>query len=422
MTKHPFTAGNEQEQVDLAIVGAGLVGASLALALAKAHPALQIGLIEASSLALRPSLEGFDSRVVALNTQSQQLLQALGVWEAVAQIRVCPYFAMEVWDGEGTGAVSFDAALVHAPNLGHIVESRVLLSCLHEALLQCPNVTWLTPNHVHTLTSKDRGIEVGLDDGRVVNAQALVGADGAHSKVRELMGFKVRQWSYEQSAMITTVKTQKPHGFVARQSFTHCGPLAFLPLTQAPVGGSRVEALEGFYSSIVWSVDDERLESLTGLTDAAFCEALTRAFEGRLGDVTWTDERHVIPLQQRHVTAYADGCVTLVGDAAHTIHPLAGQGVNVGLRDIKILAKEIGRAIDRKVPLNHPQTFQRFARQAEPHNLLAMGAMEGFKRVFGGSNPWLRLARNQALTLASNHLLLKRQLVQWAAGVDAGME
>lgn len=397
-------------KADVIIVGAGIVGSTLALAIARHAPSVHIVLLEANAQPPSWQKEVFDARVVALSEASISLLQSLAVWPDITAQRACPYVGMEVWDGEGNGLVRFDCAEIHREQLGYIVENSAALTALRRAVSQLSNIQLFAPVTLDSWQQSEQGNRLHTADGREIEAPLLIGADGAHSQLREWAGLRTREWDYDHHAIITTVTTERAHDYVARQRFSHDGPLAFLPLShnrQAPA----------FHSSIVWSLKPDIAEQMMALDDQTFCAQLGRTFEHRLGHVTSTDQRYCVPLRQRHATEYGHAGFALVGDAAHTIHPLAGQGVNLGLYDTNVLAAEIVRAYKRAVPLQHPSLVKRYQRQRKVHNLLAMSSMEGFKRLFGTHNPFTLLARNRGMNLVDQSPWLKRQLMQIAAGV-----
>jgi len=392
---------------DVVIVGAGLVGSALACALSSA-PDLRIVVIDNQTPPPSPSADRFDHRVVALSPAAIKFLRELQVWQNIDERRYCAYQDMEVWDGEGNGRIAFSCNEVHRDELGVIVENSVVLQALHAAMT--PRVTWLTPVSVTEWHQVNDLQKLVLSDGSTVTASLVTGADGAHSQLREMAGIPVNAWAYHHSAIVTTIRTQQHHRFTARQRFSHQGPLAFLPLHGGPNGEI------GRYCSIVWSLDEEVAERMMNLGDQAFCRELTRVSEACLGEVEWADRRHLIPLWQRHARDYGRPGFALIGDAAHTIHPLAGQGVNLGLYDARALAGEITRAHSRGVPLQHPSVVQRYQRQRKLHNLTAMASMEGFKRLFGNPSPLFLVARNHGLNWVDRQLWLKRLLMQTAAG------
>ncbi len=388
------------------IVGAGLVGSALACALTQ-NGNLQVVVVDAHKPPALYPPDRFDPRVVALSAASVRFLRELDVWRGVEVQRHCPYRGMEVWDGEGNGRIKFSSDDLHRDELGFIVENSVALHALHQVMQ--PRVTSIAPMAVEAWDHVNDLNQLTLADGSLIVAPLLIGADGGHSRLRELAHIPVSAWAYHHSAIITTIRTAASHDFTARQRFSHQGPLAFLPLQNGA-------ADSGKYCSIVWSLEADLAERMMALDDVAFCAELTRASEACLGQVEWTDQRHCIPLWQRHASEYGRAGFALVGDAAHTIHPLAGQGVNLGLYDAKALAAEILRAHRRSVPLNHESLVQRYQRQRKFHNLAAMASMEGFKRLFGAASPTLLTLRNRGMSWVDGQLWLKRRLMQAAAG------
>lgn len=397
-------------KADVVVVGAGLVGSALAIAIAQQAPTMHVVVVEANAQPPQWRPEVFDARVVALSEASIAFLQNLAVWPDILAQRACPYLGMEVWDGEGNGHIRFDCADMHREQLGYIVENSAALKALHQAINKFSNIQLMAPVTLAAWQQTSAGNLLLTDDGRELEAPLLIGADGAHSQLRQWAGLQTREWDYDHHAIVTTVKTERAHDYVARQRFSHDGPLALLPLS---IGCGLGPA---FHSSIVWSLKPDVAEQMMALDDAQFCAQLGRTFEHRLGEVTSADARFCLPLRQRHVTDYGRAGFALVGDAAHTIHPLAGQGVNLGLYDAKALAGEVVRAHERGVPLLHESVVKRYQRARKAHNLLAMSSMEGFKRLFGARNAFTLLARNRGMSLVNQSHWLKRQLMQIAAG------
>ncbi len=399
---------------DVIIVGAGLVGASLACAIAQTGSArqLRIAVIEAGSEAQHFSGDNFDPRVVALTHASEKLLRKIGCWDAIVRARVCAYREMKVWDGEGTAAIEFDCAEVQQNHLGHIVENSLIVNQLRARMARLPNITLIQPATVTDLIPLEQqhsAVQIRLDNGSELRAELIIAADGAKSRVRELAGFSTREWDYGQQAIITTVRTEQPHEFTAWQRFMHTGPLAFLPLQNNG---------DAHQCSIVWSADDELAQQLMGLDDEAFCARLTLAFESRLGNVLTCDKRYVIPLRQRHATSYIKRGIALVGDAAHNIHPLAGQGVNLGLLDVIALADELERALVRALPLSDESILRRYQRKRLAGNLGMMAAMETFKRLFGSQSLAVNWLRNTGMRQLNSITAVKKIIVNAALGVQ----
>jgi len=402
------------EDYDLIIVGAGLVGASLACAIAQTDVAqdLRIAVIEAGSDVQHFSNEHFDPRVVALTHVSQSLLVDIGCWDEIVAQRVCAYREMKVWDGEGTAAIEFDCADVQQTHLGHIVENSVIVNQLRMRMAQHRNIFLIQPVAVEQVIPAQAEfprVRVQLSSGDEITTTLLIAADGAQSKVRELAEFSTREWDYGQQAIITTVRTEQPHEFTAWQRFMHTGPLAFLPLQNNGDAHS---------CSIVWSADDALATELMVLDDEAFCFRLTSAFEARLGRVIACDKRYSIPLRQRHANTYIQPGIALVGDAAHNIHPLAGQGVNLGLLDVIALAQEVERALVRGIPLADYSILRRYQRQRLAGNLGMMSAMEGFKRLFGNRTLAVNWLRNTGMRQLNSVAAIKKVIINTALGVS----
>ena len=413
-----------QCQFDIVIVGGGIVGASLACALVQTALAqgVRIALVEKYQAAQCFEGKVFDPRVVALNASSIDFFTQLGVWPSIEAKRTCAYTKMFVWDGEGTQSIRFDARDVHAHQLGVIAEHSVLMSelyshlnrlcarptdnhrgrfCLYEAELEHFEVEQRNGRPCSTLS---------LSTGQSINAHLVLAADGAESTLAKKAGFAMRAWDYQQTAIVTTVKHERPHENTAWQRFSATGPLAFLPLSLENDDQKK-------YSSIVWSLDTEHAEKIKGLDDRAFCLALERAFESKLGKIEDVAKRFDFPLQQSHAKKYIRDGIALLGDAAHRIHPLAGQGVNLGLSDALVLVEEIQRALARGIELDDFSMLQRYQRRRRGENLVAMAVMETFKRMFASELPALVCLRNLGLAGVDVLKPLKQQLISLAQGI-----
>ncbi|PJE44743.1 MAG: 2-octaprenyl-3-methyl-6-methoxy-1,4-benzoquinol hydroxylase [Pseudomonas sp.] len=398
-------------QADLIIVGAGMVGSALALALQ--DQGLEILLVDGSPLSVKPfdPQAAFEPRVSALSVASQRILERLGVWEGIAARRVCPYGEMQVWDGSGTGQIHFSAASVHAESLGHIVENRVVQDALLERLHDS-SIGLLPGARLEQLRRSGEGWLLSLNDGRELRAPLVIAADGANSAVRRLAGCATREWDYLHHAIVTSVRCARPHQATAWQRFTDDGPLAFLPLA-GPAGEH--------WCSIVWSVTPAEAERLMALDDAGFRRALGFAFEHRLGEVLQADPRLCIPLRQRHAKRYVEDGLALIGDAAHSIHPLAGQGVNLGFLDVAVLAEVLLHAMQRGERLSDVKVLSRYERRRMPHNLAMMAAMEGFERLFQADPLPVRWLRNSGLNWVDDLPEAKALFVRQALGLSGDL-
>ena len=399
-------------QADLIIVGAGMVGSTLALALQDAG--LKIVLIDAGPLQVQPfaAEDVFEPRVSALSAASQRILDRVGAWSGIVERRASPYSDMQVWDGSGTGHIHFSAASVHAEVLGHIVENRVVQDALLDKLHAGGGIEMVANARLEQLVRLEEGWELTLTDGQRFVTPLLVAADGANSTVRRLSGCQTREWDYLHHAIVTSVRCAEPNQRTAWQRFTDDGPLAFLPLQR---GGDQ------HWCSIVWSVPESEASRLMGLDDEAFRTTLGRAFEHRLGEVLEADLRLCIPLRQRHAKRYVQPGLALIGDAAHSIHPLAGQGVNLGLLDAATLAEVIRAAQARGEPPGSARVLGRYERRRMPHNLAMMAAMEGFERLFQADPPLVRWLRNTGLKGVQALPEAKAMFVRQALGLSGDL-
>jgi 2-octaprenylphenol hydroxylase len=415
-----LSSANKKTDYDLIIVGAGLVGATLAASIAShsSNQNIKIAVIDqgaAPEIApLTKASPAFDPRVVALTQDSIKLFESIGAWSTIESMRACPYRFMRVWDNEGTGEISFDASELSQPQLGVIVENRILLSAVLAVLARLDNITLLRGESVSELAAQANNENnnkcskrITLNNGQILQASLVIAADGAHSKIRELAGLKVRSWSYQQKAIVTTVKTENSHQDTAWQNFLVTGPLAFLPL----------DHVSKQYCSIVWSLDNTEADRLMALPDDKFKVELARAFQNRLGAIEHIDKRFCFPLTQTHAVSYIAPQIALVGDAAHAIHPLAGQGVNLGLLDAAALAAEITRASERCLPLSDESILRRYQRARKQNNLQLMALMESFKRLFGTKNLSVRWLRNTGIKKINKLTPVKKWLAKKAMGL-----
>ncbi|MDC0172468.1 UbiH/UbiF/VisC/COQ6 family ubiquinone biosynthesis hydroxylase [Gammaproteobacteria bacterium] len=405
-------ANSNAPQYDIIIVGAGMVGAAAACLLAQSNTTkkvapLKIALIETS--VARPFDAGhFDPRVAAITEKSRQILADCGVWQAIENLRVSPYLAMNVWDAESTGRIRFDCHDIHLPNLGHIVESSAIVDMLLDKIQSLETVDFICPATICKYQKDQDMITVEMDDGRRISGSLLIGADGGNSKVRDHFNFDCKQWDYQHEAIVATIKTTKPNQQTAWQRFIPTGPLALLPLNN--LGDLH-------HSSIVWSQQPSIAEDLMALDDKQFCDEIGRASEHCLGEVTSVSRRYKFPLRQNHAVDYVLPRVALVGDAAHTIHPLAGQGVNLGFADVAALAEEIARARMRDIGIGDESILKRYQRQRKPENLVTMAVMEGFKNLFSADQLPLRLLRSLGMSQLDKMMPLKKEIIKRAMGL-----
>lgn len=391
---------------DIVIAGGGMVGACLACALG--NSSLRVAMIEAKPPAdLRPEDE-VDLRVSAFTHASQRIFAALGAWQGMVERRVSPFREMRVWDATGPGAIHFDSAELAMDTLGWIIENRAVQVALWDRLRAFDNVEVIGGVTVSALVVDADVASVGLSDGRMITAKLVAAADGANSQVRTLANIGTYGWSYEQKAVVATVQTELPHRETAWQRFLPGGPLAFLPLKDGRC-------------SIVWSTAPDHADELVALEEGDFLAQLQRAFGDVLGRMEHAGPRLALPLRLQHATAYVKPRLALMGDAAHAIHPLAGQGVNLGLLDAATLAEVLldARASKRDIGAYH--VLRRYERWRKGDNLTMMAAMDGFKRLFGSRVPPVRWVRNLGLGLTDSMPWVKRFIMLYAMGLEGDL-
>jgi ubiquinone biosynthesis UbiH/UbiF/VisC/COQ6 family hydroxylase len=396
---------------DVVIIGAGVIGAAMAALLVarKVCAPGRVGIIAerlAPDVAADAAVDAdWDVRVFALSRASERLLRHCGVWNSIPPQRIFAYERMCVWDAggapQGPGSLSFDCAEIGEPNLGFIVEGRALQRhCLRQ--VSAAGVVLIEAG-MQGIAVGDAEVRIGLNDGRELRSRLLIAADGTESKSRELLGIGTAGHAYHQDALVAHVRTAKPHQNTAWQRFLATGPLAFLPLP-----GGR--------SSIVWSAARAEASRLAKLDPAAFGAALTAASGGVLGEVQVTTPTVSFPLKLQYALDYARPRAVLLGDAAHAVHPLAGQGLNLGLLDCASLAEVLSGAADPRF-LGDYKLLRRYERWRRSENLLAATALDGLERLFSNANPAVAGLRAAGLKAVGNLPFMKRQLARRALGL-----
>lgn len=392
---------NRRAPYDLVVVGAGIVGS--AAALAAARDGLKVALVEAREPARWQEAEP-DLRVVAFAPDNAALLDELGVWSAVRGARAQPYRRVRVWDAAGGGELCFDADALGRPALGHIIENTLLADRLWAACGREPGIHRHCPAKVEALAQEEHGAAVTLSDGSVLHGRLVLGADGAASGLRALAGLEAPLHDYGQRGLVAYVGTELPHEDTAWQRFLPTGPLAFLPFTEGRC-------------SIVWTLPADEAQRLLEADEENFKRELTRAFDARLGEVVSVSARAAFPLRRQLASAYVAGRVVLAGDAAHVVHPLAGQGVNLGLRDVAGLRDTWRKAREAHADHGAPHRLARWERTRRSENTLAAYSFEAINRAFSNDAMLPTLLRGHALGLANRLPPLTRLLWERAAGV-----
>lgn len=396
-----------KSRYDILIIGGGMVGATLACALGGSS--LSVAVLERDYPPPFDAQQPHDLRVSALSAASRRILEGVDAWGGIASRRLCPYRRMKVWEAdEFRAATEFVAEEIGAAELGHIVENRVVQLALLERLKTFDNIDLLCPAVTELIEYAPGSSLVRLADGREIVAQLLVAADGGQSRVRQAAGIGVTQWDYEQHALVASVDTGYGQQDITWQQFMPTGPLAFLPLS-------------GPHASLVWYNRPDAVKCLMALPDDAFLEELVRTFPACLGQIDRLHERGAFPLRRQHAQRYVAEGVALVGDAAHMIHPLAGQGVNIGLLDAAALAETLLEAHRAGQRIDAVEVLACYEKARREHNLMMMQVMDAFYRVFSNDSRPLKLLRNLGLGLAERVGPAKRRVIRLAMGLDGAL-
>lgn len=393
------------QSVDIAIVGGGMVG--LAVACGLQGSGLRVAVIEQAEPQAVDPTSAPQLRVSAINAASEKLLAKLGVWDDIVALRASRYHGMEVWDRDSFGRIAFDDKSLGFSHLGHIIENGVIHRALWQKAQQLKAVTLHAPAELQQVAWGENEVFLTLKDGNMLTAKLVVGADGANSWLRNKADIPMTSWDYRHHALVATIRTAEPHGGVARQAFHNEGILAFLPLSDPHL------------CSIVWSLSPQQAEQMQQAEVADFNQALNVAFDNRLGLCQLESERRVFPLTGRYARQFAAHRLALVGDAAHTIHPLAGQGVNLGFMDAAELINEVRRLHAQGKDFGQYLYLRRYERSRKHSAALMLAGMQGFRELFAGSNPAKKLLRDIGLKLADTLPGVKPQLIRQAMGLSS---
>ncbi len=437
----------DKQAFDIVIVGAGVAGAAMACALTSGvYPELanlRIALIEAKNIELsntekqsesdNQNAESFGKRISAITKANGDFFEKIGIWEKIKRHRISAFKKMLVWDELGSGEISFDASQVHAEQLGYIIENHVMLNelinKLHsenrvrlfsgikvEAISQQyiePSSNGSAENDINRASAKETffsGYCLSLSNGQSISCDLLVAADGAGSPLRKMLNFPVRSWDYNHHAIVCNIETELPHNATAYQCFTEHGPLAYLPLTLSSDDSQK-------YCSIVWSVEPDFAKRMMALPKEEFADYLGHGLQHKLGRVLGISERAFFPLRQQHAIDYVTEGFVMIADAAHVIHPLAGQGLNLGLADVQKLCECLEAGVERSLPISDLTALNRYQRERKTYNLAMMATVEGLKRLYQPVPAPLHLLRNWGMNILDRQQFVKNQIIKYAMGL-----
>lgn len=376
------------------VCGGGMIGLSMALGLRQQGH--QVQLVERGQ---QPQLSAeFSLRVSAIAHSSRALLQQLGVWQQLPSDRLGPYSGMSVWEHDSFARIDFNAAEVSRSDLGAIVENQLLEHYLWQAAQAAGVMIHSEVTSVAEQLSDDQ-VSITLSNQQQLSADFLIAADGANSHVRQRAQLPLTFWHYQQHAIVATVQTELAHHGIARQAFTPNGPIAWLPLADPQ------------HISLVWSIDDPHSEELLALSEQQFVQRLQSFSNNSLGQLTLRSERQAFALKMHYCQRWLQQRLLVIGDAAHSIHPLAGQGANLGFADVSQLL-----AVFAQPQQQLQRRLREWERERKTAAMTMIAAMEGFKRGFAGANPVLKLLRGSGLQFASSCAPLKQQLMKIALG------
>ncbi|WP_114327388.1 FAD-dependent monooxygenase [Candidatus Colwellia aromaticivorans] len=411
---------------DCVVVGGGMVGAASALTMAQLG--LRVALVEQFEPEPYSPEQDLDLRVSAISLASQHLLEQVGAWSQVIQWRACPYKRLGVWE-QAYAYTEFNADDIEQKQLGHIVENRLLQLALWQEIKTQTNIDLFCPHNLINLSQEESQVSLTLKNitslsQTNITAKLVIAADGANSHVRKMVDIGITSWDYQQSAMLINVKTEKPQQDITWQKFFSTGPVAFLPLTRAPLAevglSEENNAEQGGYASLVWYHQRDEIKRLSALSNQQLQQEVMTAFPKRLGQIE-VIAKGSFPLTRRHANSYQSKRVLLLGDAAHTINPMAGQGVNLGFKDVKALQTVIASAIGNGECWHDINVLGRYESMRRKDNLLMMSTMDALYHSFSHPSSIVKTLRNVSLLAISKvpfiNTAVKNKALAYACGI-----
>ena len=390
---------------EVIIIGAGVVGSVLASTLAK--QGVEVCLIDGQNPFKIKKSSNFSGRTTALNLGSIDLFYQLGLWNNL-QDQATDFNKIYVWDKEGSSKLEFSAKDIDRSKLGSVVTNNCILQEVSKILGSTENIDLKFNSELKSISANDNSVEVVTKDGKKLVSKLLVGADSGTSKVRQLSHIPIRTWSYQQTAFVASLKSEIPHNNTARQIFTSLGPIALLPFDN----GNKTNL------SLIWSAENSYAEKLKSLDNNKFVSELEKKTEFILGNLELKDKYSVFPLNQLHAKNYFSKRTVIIGDAAHTIHPLAGQGLNISFADVMSLQEILIFSRRRGEDLGSDTVLAKFENSRKIPNLTITAMMELFKQGFDSTNPWITLGRNLAFQATQEIGWVKRKFIKEAVGIS----
>lgn len=397
---------SEKFDADVVVVGGGIIGSTFAALLGQSG--VKVILLDAGVRQLN-SLKKVDARVFAITRASEQILKAAGAWRRIDGNNIACFRKMHVWDEQGIGEINFDSAEVCQPTMGYIISHQVIIDALQEKLLDMENVRCLWSESPAFIKTETDYISLQTENGLLFKSKLVVAADGANSKIRSLANIHYQKHDYKQSALACVVTTEYPHEEIARQRFLKRGPLAFLPM------------VDQHQSAIVWSTSPDHTQRLKEMDKAAFHFELAEAFANELGEIKESSERIVFPLTRAQAEQYVQARVALIGDSAHTVHPLAGLGANLGLLDAAVLAEEVINTVEKERDPGRLQVLRRYERWRKGENNNVMYLMDGFKHLFENKMQSVQWLRNFGLDMVDSFPMAKHAIMKRAMGLEGDL-
>ena len=411
---------SEIKTFDCVVIGGGMVGAASALSLAQLG--LTVALVEKHQPQAFSIEQPLDLRVSAISLASQYLLEQLDVWSQIMLWRSCQYQRLGVWEN-AFSSVEFNAQEIKKTHLGYIIENRLIQLSMWQQIEKQKNIHLYCPESLLDYQQLEHGVKVQLTH-ETLTAHLLVAADGANSQVRQLAGIGITGWDYQQAAMLINVKTQLPQQNITWQQFLPSGPVAMLPMPNHDISVIKNEltALQQKIqfqgcASLVWYHQSDKIKQLMTLSNKQLAQEIDDVFPKCLGRVKVINKGS-FPLTRRHANHYQKGNVVLLGDAAHTINPLAGQGVNLGFKDVLALQTVVSEAIAHNELWYNSEVLQRYEKKRRIDNLVMMSAMDGFYTAFSHPSPVVKFLRNSVLFTVNKFTLLKNKALKQACGID----